>query len=111
MDIGQRIRMLRKAKGMTQNELACELKIANSTMSQYETGARTPSDDMKMAIANYFDVTIDYLLGREEGVKKPTPVSGDGQNPLDKRLNELLSQSSDETKKAMIALLEQLQRR
>lgn len=76
MDIGSRIKSLREKKNLAQFELASILKIGNSTLSQYETGARTPSDDMKIAIANYFDVSVDYLLGLENKEKPPTPKGG-----------------------------------
>ena len=77
MDIGPRIKSLREKKNLAQFELATILKISNSTLSQYETGARTPSDDIKIAIANYFDVSVDYLLGRDTIEK--TPVSKGGR--------------------------------
>ncbi|EOQ37970.1 LexA family protein [Butyricicoccus pullicaecorum] len=62
MGIGDRIRALRTNTGMTQVELANKLNISNSTLSQYESGARTPSDDMKLKIAALFQVSTDYLL-------------------------------------------------
>lgn len=62
MGIGDRIRALRINAGMTQVELANKLNISNSTLSQYESGARTPSDDMKLKIAALFQVSTDYLL-------------------------------------------------
>lgn len=62
MGIGDRIRALRTNAGMTQVELANKLNISNSTLSQYESGARTPSDDMKLKIAALFQVSTDYLL-------------------------------------------------
>lgn len=62
MGIGDRIRALRTNAGMTQIELANKLNISNSTLSQYESGARTPSDDMKLKIAALFQVSTDYLL-------------------------------------------------
>lgn len=62
MGIGDRIRILRINAGMTQIELANKLNISNSTLSQYESSARTPSDDMKLKIASLFHVSTDYLL-------------------------------------------------
>lgn len=43
-----------------------ELGMSQNTISRYETGAREPSRDDLIAIADYFDVSVDYLLGRTE---------------------------------------------
>ena len=64
--IGSRIKFLRQKHSMTQKELASKLNVSNTTLSQYENGIRVPSDDIKLRIAHLFDVTIDYLLGRQE---------------------------------------------
>lgn len=61
--IGNRIKGLREEKRMSQLELAKALNISNTTLSQYENGLRTPSDEIKIKIANYFNVSVDYLLG------------------------------------------------
>lgn len=68
MELGQRIKILRENAKLTQIELAKILRINNSTLSQYESGARVPSDDIKIAIANHFGVSLDYLLRGEENV-------------------------------------------
>ena len=62
--LGKRIAMLREEKDLKQLELAKILNICNTTLSQYESGKRIPSDEIKNQIADYFDVTIDFLLGR-----------------------------------------------
>ena len=49
--LGDRIRELRKDKHITQRELADKLHVAYSTMSQYESGARVPSDEIKKRMA------------------------------------------------------------
>lgn len=61
-----RLKELRAEKGVQQKDLADYLKIANSTYSQYETGKRVPSIDMLMKIADFFGVSVDYLLGRSD---------------------------------------------
>lgn len=61
--LGKKIRELREEKNITQQDLAKYLKVAKSTLSQYETGSRIPNDDIKKAIALKFNVSIDYLLG------------------------------------------------
>lgn len=61
--LGKRIKLLREEERLNQLELAKKLNISNSTLSQYETGQRIPSDDIKIKIAKIFNVTLDYLLG------------------------------------------------
>lgn len=70
---GERISYLRNQHGLTQLELAQALHISNSALSQYESGARTVSDDLKFKFASYFDVSLDYLMGRTDMKKAFTP--------------------------------------
>ena len=62
--LGSRIARLREEKELSQLELAKMLNISNTTLSQYESGKRVPSDEIKKQMADFFDVSIDYLLGR-----------------------------------------------
>ena len=66
MTIGERIKLLRTEKGLTQTELAKVLNVARSTLSQYESNQRTPSDDMKLKLSNIFNVSVYYLLGKTD---------------------------------------------
>lgn len=79
-NIGYRISELRKQAGMSQFQLAKVLNVATSTLGMYETGKREPSLKVMNRIANYFNVTTDYLLGRPE-MKKETDIDLD--NALD----------------------------
>ena len=66
----ERLKALRKQKGITQEALAREIKVERSSIGKYEGRSATiPSDDVKKRIAEYFDVSVDYLLGLTE-VKK-----------------------------------------
>ena len=65
-NIGYRISELRKQAGMSQFQLAKVLDIATSTLGMYETGKREPSLKVMNRIANYFNVTNDYMIGRHE---------------------------------------------
>lgn len=55
---------LRNAAGLTQVEIAEKLGISRSTIGMYETGAREPDFETLEKIADFFNVDIDYLLGR-----------------------------------------------
>lgn len=64
MSLGSRIRALREQSQLSQKEFAAKMNIANNTLSMYENDLRVPNDTIKSEIADYFGVTIDYLLGR-----------------------------------------------
>lgn len=61
--IGERIKTLRKAADMTQDEFGSKFGIVKSTVSLYENGRSTPNDEIKKKICEYFSVSMDYLLG------------------------------------------------
>lgn len=59
-----RLKDLRNEKGLTQKELAENLNLTHSTISKYERGDLEPSNDVLLSISNFFDVTVDFLLGK-----------------------------------------------
>ena len=65
---GKRVRLkeLRKMKKISQLKLAMELHMNHNTISRYETGEREAGYAELIAIADYFDVSIDYLLERTD---------------------------------------------
>jgi transcriptional regulator with XRE-family HTH domain len=63
MFAGEILADLRKDKGMSQDELAVELGISQEKLSTYERGKHSPPDDIKVRIAVYFNVSLDYLMG------------------------------------------------
>lgn len=60
---GKRLKMLREEANMSRATLAEKLNTSLSAISQYETGSRIPSDEIKISIAKIFDVSLDYLMG------------------------------------------------
>ncbi|WP_288959445.1 helix-turn-helix transcriptional regulator [uncultured Aminobacterium sp.] len=62
--LGSRIAKLRKAKGITQERLAKLIPIDQSMISYYEKNKKKPSADVLKKIADIFDVSTDYILGR-----------------------------------------------
>lgn len=65
MDIGERIREIRKDKKMTQRELAALTGVAENTIRQYELHLRKPKVEQLKSIARVFDCTLDYLTGSD----------------------------------------------
>ena len=62
-----RIKELRQKRNLSLRDLASELNIAYSSLGKYERGDQQPSFDTLIKIADYFNVTTDYLIGRSDG--------------------------------------------
>jgi len=67
---GDRIKSLRKEKNITQDALAEYLKVTRTQISDIENGKTTTSLDRIYMLADYFEVSTDYLLGRTDNPKK-----------------------------------------
>lgn len=65
-----RLRELRKGKNLTQKELAKILQVSQQTIGSWEVGRAEPNTDVINSIADFFNVSGDYLLGRS-GLRKP----------------------------------------
>lgn len=77
MDMGDRIAELRSNAHMSQFQLAKVLGIGTSTLGMYETNKRKPSPKVLKHIADYFNVSTDYLLGRSNNEKENKGLSLD----------------------------------
>ena len=62
----ERLRELRREKGVTQLEMANFMGVKHRSYQNYEGGDRRPDYEGLVALANYFGVTTDYLLGRSD---------------------------------------------
>ena len=100
---GNRLRELREQRQYTQETLAKLLNTSRSRIAMYERGERQPDFEMQEAIADFFNVTIDYLFGRE------TPTSDkDGQTVAEAlRLYNAYEEASPEVRQAVEILLKQ----
>lgn len=83
MSTAEKITKLRNQRSLTQAALAQDLNIGQSTLAMYEKGKRSPNLEMVTKFADYFHVTTDYLLDRENIDNKSDAASTDGeQKPL-----------------------------
>lgn len=64
MSFGKKLRSLRQEKKLSQVELSKKLNVTSQALSQYELGKRIPDAEMIIRIADFFDVSVDYLLDR-----------------------------------------------
>ena len=105
------LKILRKSLKMTQKDFAASLGIGYTTYNGYETGAREPKSDFWIAVAQKYNVTIDYLMGYTNGpheTKQPAPTNGDGLAEDDKRIIELLHQLTPENRERIAEIIKVL---
>ena len=72
--LGERLAFLRRRENISQKELGDKLNISHYTISSYEKGRSEPSDEIKVRLARYFQVSLDYLAGL---IDQPYPYERD----------------------------------
>lgn len=92
--LGGRIKYLREKRGWTQKEAAEKLGVSVVTWSRYETNDRKPEPETLASIANVFETTTDYLLGRTSTQK--VVLTGKDVDPEISELLEKLQQKGAE---------------
>ena len=80
-----RLKELRLANGLTQKELAKSIEVGRTTISEYESGKIVPKHEGLLKLANYFNVSVDYLTG----VSDEPATRQHNEHELDKLLNTL----------------------
>lgn len=75
MNLGDQIAIFRKAKSMTQEDLAQILNVSNQAVSKWESNQCCPDIQLLPQLADIFEVSMDNLFGREESKKKGKNVS------------------------------------
>lgn len=66
MNIGKKLKELRIEKGLTQAQIAQVLKVSRTVYNRYENNTRTITIELLCELANYYEVTLDYICGRED---------------------------------------------
>lgn len=96
----QKLKELRIERGIQQKDLAATLGIGANTLSQYENGKREPDNHTLVQLADYFGVSVDYLLAHDPENKKAPPQSDGTFEPeltekdeldISRRLDAMLS--------------------
>lgn len=88
-----KIRELRKSHGLSQSALAKILGVAQNTLSYWENGKFDVDNKSLSLMADFFSVSVDYLLGRDDSVQKESPAADEsGEADLDRELVSLLCQ-------------------
>ena len=101
MMIGERLIELRKDKGLTQKELSEKLYVNYRTYSGYERNEIEASDNFKVKLAQFYNISVDYLLGisnnphpiknGDDYIRLPKTLSLNGRKELVQFISYLLS--------------------
>ncbi len=82
---GERLKKEREMRGISQQELANRLNLSQSSVAYYEKDRKQPSQNTLTKIADFFDLDVDYLLGRTE---KPQQVNENTTSYMSDRRND-----------------------
>lgn len=72
--IGKRLKKLRRDRNLSQQEIGDLLGVSGATIGRYESDKMEPGSEAIVRLADYFNVTTDYLLGRDLGIKESTDL-------------------------------------
>lgn len=92
---GDRLKSLRKNSGYTQKELGEKLNVSGRVIGYYESNERFPDKDTLTDIADFFKVSVDYLLGRTD-IKNNKIDINDKEKDVEELLEETMSQILDQ---------------
>lgn len=92
-----------ESKGVTDSRACIEMGFSRSYAAKMKNKNGAPSMDKLSTMANYFGVTVDYLLNAEK--EKPTSVAADGVDELDKEALDIMRQLPPEKRAAGLAML------
>jgi len=115
----ERLRLLRTSKDLSQADFAKQLKISKSSVNMYERGEREPNFRTLEMIADYFNVDMDYLLGKSDISNKSyekAPAVFDKRNPEECNVLRIAGRDgtfrervlSDQQLAALIAIVDQM---
>lgn len=77
--LGYRIKYLREKSNLSQKEFAKKIGVSNTVLSRYESGDRKPDYEILQTIADYFEVSTDYLLGRTDKQEPTSTLQDDDE--------------------------------
>ena len=96
LNIGSKLRQLRESRGLEINDVANILGMKRERYNHYEVDAREPSLDTVVKLANFYGVSVDYLLGVTDVPSQSTPKGEDVSFP--ELLTKIYFQIDEETK-------------
>lgn len=111
VDLGELMAELRQDRGLTQKQLGKILSVSTGTISNYENGVHYPDLEKLVRLADYFQVSTDYLLGRQDD---PCSTVGHGirlsQNEMLAKMIRSISHLPDDRKRALGLIISDMER-
>ncbi len=102
--LSENIKILRKEKGMSQEELAAKLNVVRQTVSKWEQNLSVPDSEMLISIAEVFDVPVSQLLGETvETVDTKTELEKISQKL--ENLNEMIAQKNSKNRRSLLLIV------
>ncbi len=102
MNIGEKLKQIRKVRGLSQAELSEKVQVHVTNIARYETNKQTPTIEVLKKIADFYDIAVDYFVSEESEVK---PASRLKDKILLEKF-EKIEDFSDEEKKVVIELID-----
>lgn len=103
-DFFERYSNICRENGMSPNGAAKEMGLPSSSITNWKQG-KAPRAESLLKIADYFSVSVDWLLGNSDEKKKPTTENGDGLDAKRRRALNLIEAMNDEQLDALLKLL------
>ena len=79
MIFSEKLQLIRKSKGLTQEELAEKIEVSRQAVAKWESGQSTPDTEKVILLSDFFDVTTDYLLKGIEPIPENTTEKSDAR--------------------------------
>lgn len=107
--LSEKLSELRKKRGLSQTEVAKKIGIPRTTFSGYENGNREPDYDTLKLLADFFEVSTDYLLGRTDNPNSDISIAYDtGPKYEDEDEREFIEQQLEQYRKMKKRMQERL---
>ena len=107
MTLGKRLKNLRMERGLYQKHISDLLGIGISTISAYERNDKKPKQESLIKLADYYGVTVDYLLGQDKTIDNLEEEFPEGIQVLRRASKELTLKAKAKMIKLMKAFLEE----
>ncbi len=95
--LAERLKSIREQRGLLQKKVAADLNMGNTTLSNYEKNVSTPPPELLVALADYYNTSADYLLGRTDD---PSPETYK-LSETDRRLVYLVGELDEKDKNSL----------